>query len=68
MMLIDLELEDFLDPSLPRMYSMSDLRVLEAMFSDEFTQINDGFLCTTVLPPFHPPSMLKGEIILKPRS
>lgn len=66
MLLIDLELDDWLDPSLPRMYSEEELRegVIEPVFSDEFTHLNWEHSITTVLPPYPPPKIQKSKVIL----
>ena len=65
--LLDLELEDLLDPSLPRMYCRKALLEAEStpfVFTTEFTDANPEFRKTTVMPPCFPPKMEKGGLVL----
>jgi hypothetical protein len=64
---LELELDDWLDPSLPRMYMESELGLTDFILSDEFTSSNDGFDCTGVLPPFIP-SIAGGSLMFIPVS
>lgn len=51
---LELELDDWLDPSLPRLYLEQELGPTAAILCDEFTLNNDDFAATCVLPPFIP--------------
>ena len=65
--LLDLELDDWLDPSLPRMYSSKGLLKGESapfVFTTEFTDANPEFRKTTVMPPLLPPRMEKTGLVL----
>ena len=50
---LDLELDDWIDPSLPRMYTLP-LCPIPFQFYDEFTPQNEEFLSTTLLPLWTP--------------
>jgi hypothetical protein len=65
--LLDLELEDFLDPSLPRMYCRKALLEAEStpfVFTTEFTDANPEFRKTTVMPPIFPPRLENNRLVL----
>ena len=70
--LLDLELDDWLDPSLPRMYCKAELEsegeheeaLICLFFGNEFTNENPEFAATTVMPPYLPVQMRGREIIL----
>jgi hypothetical protein len=64
---LELELNDWLDPSLPRMYLDQELGPTEAILSDEFTLSNEGFATTRVLPPFIPATD-SGKLLFVPVS
>ncbi len=51
---LELELDDWLDPSLPKMYFERELGPTERTLLDEFTMSNEAFASTCVLPPFIP--------------
>jgi hypothetical protein len=51
---LELELDDWLDPSLPRLYLEQELGPTAAILCDEFTLNSEGFAATCVLPPFIP--------------
>lgn len=63
--LLDLELDDWLDPSLPRAYDRPDSPqdTCPDIQPHEFTTDPD-FVNTTVDAPFAPPRMEKGTIVL----
>ena len=66
--LLDLELEDLLDPSLPRMYCRDTLLKTEStpfVFTTEFTDANPEFKKTTVMPPIFPPRLEHGRLVLE---
>ena len=66
--MLDLELDDWLDPSLPRMYDRPDspTDICPDIGPDEFTT-DPEFVATTVNAPFHPPRMgADGEVSLIP--
>ena len=66
--LLDLELGDWLDPSLPRMYSRKTLLETEStpfVFTTEFTDANPEFRNTTVMPPIFPPRMENNRLVLE---
>ena len=68
--LLDLELEDFLDPSLPRMYSRDALLKAESepepfVFTTEFTDANPEFRNTSVMPSCRPPRLENNRLILE---
>jgi hypothetical protein len=58
MSLLELELDDWLDPSLPRMYRDEELRSYGPILSNEFTADNEDFEATFVLPPYLPVKLL----------
>ena len=73
---LDLELDDWLDPSLPRMYCEleSDSVRIETLtepfelcppFTTEFTDENPEFVATTIMNPYQPVRMINGEISLQ---
>jgi hypothetical protein len=53
---LELELDDWLDPSLPKMYLDTELGPTDLILSDEFTVGNEGFATTCIHPPFSPAS------------
>lgn len=59
---LELELDDWLDPSLPRMYIDRELGPTEPILSDEFTASNEDFTTTCILPPFIP--AIDGGVIM----
>ena len=61
--ILELELDDWLDPSLPRVYIDEELAPTEPTFSDEFTANNEEFLATCVLPPYLPVRMLHDTFL-----
>ena len=61
--ILELELDDWLDPSLPRMYSDEELALTEPTFCDEFTENNEEFMATCVLPPYLPVRMLRDTFL-----
>ena len=66
--MLDLELDDWLDPSLPRMYDRPDspTDTCPDIGPDEFTT-DPAFVATTVNAPFQPPRMgADGEVSLIP--
>jgi hypothetical protein len=63
--ILELELDDWLDPSLPRMYMDSEMGLIEPVLSDDFTSSNDGFDSTGVLPPFFP-HVVAGNLVFLP--
>ena len=66
--MLDLELDDWLDPSLPRLYVRPDSPedICPNIQPHEFTTDPD-FMATTVMPPFLPPTMdTDGDITLVP--
>jgi hypothetical protein len=62
--ILELELDDWLDPSLPRMYIDEAMAPTEPTFSDEFTANKEEFLATCVLPPYLSVSMLCDTFLL----
>jgi hypothetical protein len=62
--ILELELDDWLDPSLPRMYVDEELAPTEPTFLDEFPANNEEFLATYVLPPYLPVCMLRDNFLL----
>jgi hypothetical protein len=56
--LLDAELDDWIDPSLPSMFTLSQRTAF--IFSDEFTDANDEFRRTTLLPTWSPVMTSEG--------
>ena len=52
--ILELELDDWLDPSMPRMYTDVEFGPSPHTLSDEFTASNHDFESTCVFPPFTP--------------
>lgn len=58
--LLDLEFDDWLDPSLPVLYTFP-LALSPFVFFDEFTSHNEEFCDTGTLPAFFP--VMKGDCV-----
>ena len=66
--LLEAELDDWIDPSLPKMYMLSKRPPSfpdDFVFGDQFTDIDDEFNITMLLPPWTP-VMTPTGIWLKP--
>jgi hypothetical protein len=64
---LELELDDWLDPSLPRLYTDAEFEPTEPVLSDEFTASNEEFVETCVLPPYLPVRMVQGRFVFERR-
>ena len=60
--LLELELDDWLDPSLPKMYLDEELCSYGHTLSNEFTADNEDFEAAFVLPPYLPVKFLNGTL------
>lgn len=60
--LLDAELDDWIDPSLPKMYTLSNST--QFVFTYEFTDIDEEFSDTTLMPTWTP-VITSDEIWLK---
>jgi len=64
--LLDAELDDWIDPSLPRMYTLSETK--DFVFTDEFTDANEEFSETLLMPSWTPVMTSNGLCLLDPKS
>lgn len=64
---LELELDDWLDPSLPRMYTDAEFEPTEPTLSDEFTVSNEEFEMASVLPPYLPVRLVRGSFVFARR-
>jgi hypothetical protein len=60
---LDLELDDWLDPTLPAFYHITPGAVKLFLITNDFTDQNKEFMATPLLPQFTP-TMPNGLIIL----
>ena len=63
--ILDLELDDWIDPSLPRMYTLP-LSDFPYQLHDEFTDKSQEFLTTTLFPLFTPVMHNNNRLSLEP--
>ena len=64
--LLDAELDDWIDPILPRMYTLSETK--DFVFTDEFTDANEEFCETLLMPSWTPVMTSNGLCLLGPKS
>ena len=60
---LELELDDWLDPSLPKLYRLTPGATRRFLIALDFTRDNEEFALTPLLPPFTP-VMRDGAILL----
>ena len=65
--ILDLELDDWTDPSLPRMYTLP-LSDFPFQLHDEFTDESPEFLTTALFPPFTPVMRDNDRLSLEPQN
>jgi hypothetical protein len=68
MTILELELDDWLDLSLPRMYTDAEFGPTEPRLSDEFTASSEEFAATCVLPPYLPVRLVRGSFVFARRA
>jgi hypothetical protein len=61
---LELELDDWLDPSLPRMYRFTPEATRPFYITQDFTDQNEEFVATPIAPPFTPLMQKNGCIEL----
>jgi hypothetical protein len=57
---LDLELDDWLDPSMPKMYHITPGAACTFTIGLDFTEHNKDFIATTLLPVFTPTMLSDG--------
>ena len=64
--LLDLELDDWLDASLPKMYRFTPEATRPFCITRDFTDHNEEFVTTLLVPSFTPVMQADGQIALIP--